>query len=146
MLARFLAVVIAIATTLLTGCQTKPTKFLSPDQRDQTPLQCPTDCYPQVDPSKPQWVSEYIRVNRGGVFHLWLPEGWEYHEPAITFKTPEAASALNCSEQALRIVRCKLTDSAQSNVKYGYTIHVRERIPGAPPSAAVAYDPFIWPN
>lgn len=146
MLTRLLAIAIAATPLLFTGCQMNPAKFLPPDKRDQTPAECPTDCYPQVDPYKTQWVSEYIRVNRNGVFHLWLPEGWEYDEPAITFKTTEAANALNCSEHASRNVRCKLTNSAQSNVKYGYTIHVRERNPGAPPSAAVGYDPFVWPR
>ena len=82
-------------------------------------------------------MSEYIRVNRGGVVHLWLPDGWEYGEPGITFKTAAAASALDCSEHALRIVRCKLTDSAQSDAKYEYTINVKGKSP---------YDPFVWPR
>ena len=140
MFSRLLAVSIAAATLLLTGCQTTTTTmgYQPPDKRDQQPYECaPTDCYVQVDPSRPQWVSEYIRVNRGGVVHLWLPDGWEYGEPGITFKTAAAANALDCSEHALRIVRCKLTNSAQSDAKYGYTINVKGKSP---------YDPFFWPR
>ena len=145
MFTRLLAVSIAAATLLLTGCQTTTTQgYLSSDKRDQQPIDCRTDpptppslCYVQVDPSRPQWVSEYIRVNRGGVVHLWLPDGWEYVEPGIKFKTAAGVSALDCSEHALRIVRCKLTDSAQSDVKYEYAINVKGKSP---------YDPFVWPR
>lgn len=143
MLTRLLAVAIAANTLLLTGCQTSPAKFLPPDKRDQKPFDCPTSCYVQVDPSQPQWVAEYIRVNRGGVFNLWLPEGWEYVEPPITFKNDAAASVVKCPAQNARIVVCNVGQDADPNVKYGYTIHVKQRSPGAPP---VAYDPFVWPK
>jgi len=143
MLIRLLAVAAAATTLLLTGCQTNPSKFLPPDQRDHTPFDCPTNCYVQVDPSQPQWLPEYIRVNRGGVFNLWLPERWEYVEPPITFKTSAAASIVKCPSHAARIVVCNVGQDADPNVMYGYTIHVRERSPGAP---SVDYDPFVWPK
>jgi hypothetical protein len=143
MLTRLLAVAVAVATLLLTGCQTNPTKFVPHGKRDRTPFECPTNCYVPVDPSQPQWVAEYIRVNRGGVFHLWLPPGWEFVEPRITFKIEATANVVKCPSYAAGIVACKVENNADPNVTYGFTIHVRDTSPGAP---SAVYDPFVWPK
>jgi len=50
---------------------------------------------------------------------------------------------VKCPAQNVRIVVCNVGQDADPNVKYGYTIHVKQRSPGAPP---VAYDPFVWPK
>ena len=104
MLTRLLAVAIATATLLLTGCQTMTTQgYLPPDKRDQKPFECPK--VPDAPIAMCRLIRasrsgcEYIRVNRGGVFRLWLPEGWEYVEPGIAFKPPAAASAIDCPDR-----------------------------------------------
>ena len=136
---RLLAAAMTTALALLAGCQTLTTQgYLVPQKRDNAAFECPaTNCFVLVDPSKSQWVSEYVRANRGGVFHLWLPEGWEFDRTPITFKSEAGARALDCHGQAPRIVPCRLTDQAESDVKYGYTIHVKSK---------PAYDPFVWPR
>jgi len=139
MLARPFAVTIAAAALLLGGCQTlTPEGFLPPDKRDSTPRACPNDpeCYVQVDPGKSQWVPEYVRVFKGKKLVLWLDSSWEFEDPPVTLKSGEPA-ILDCREKNRGIVKCKVSDDANPERKYGYTIHVK----GRPP-----YDPFVWPR
>lgn len=143
MLTRLLAVTIATAALLLTGCQTLTKEgFLPPEKRDKAVFPCGSDCYGPVDPSKPQWVAEYIRVNRGGVFRLWLTSGWEFVDPRIVFdKPPAGANYIKCPSQGPAILVCKVADDAPI-VQYGYTIYVKDKITGK----TYSYDPFVWPQ
>jgi hypothetical protein len=139
MLARPFAVTIVNAALLLSGCQTLTQEgFLVPEKRDQTPRACPSDpeCYVQVDPGKSQWVPEYIRVDKGKKLVLWLESGWDYEDTPITLK-PGQPAILDCREKSRSVVKCKVSDEASPERKYGYTIHVK----GRPP-----YDPFVWPR
>lgn len=141
MIVRLLPAALAVASLLLASCQTVPDapKLVPPEKRDPRVLQCPSmNCYPDVDPRKSEWVRENISVKLGDAVNLHLVDVDEsYDEPAITPKTREAAAALNCSEQARRMVRCRLTSAAKAGEKYGYTINIK----GKPP-----YDPFLWPR
>ena len=139
MIAPSLAVAIASTALLLAGCQTlTPEGFVAPDKRDQTPRACPNDpeCYVQVDPSKPQWVPEYIRVFRSKKLVLWLESGWEFEDSPVTLKSGEP-DVLDCREKNRGVVKCKVSEEASTERKYGYTIHVKRR---------PAYDPFVWPR
>jgi hypothetical protein len=145
-LTRLLAVAIAIATAalLLTGCQTLTKEgYLPPNMRDKAVFQCGSDCYVPVDPSKPQWVYEYIGVNRGGIFRLWLTSGWEFVDPRIEFtKPPAGASVIKCPSHGPAILVCNVDKDADPNVQYGYTIYVRDKVTGK----SYSYDPFVWPQ
>ena len=139
MLARSLAVTIATVALLFGGCQTLTQEgFVVAEKRDATPRQCPNDpeCYLQVDPGKSQWVPEYVRVFRGKKLVLWLDSSWQFEDPPVTLKPGEPA-VLDCREKNSGIVKCKVSDDANTEKKYGYTIHVK----GRPP-----YDPFMWPK
>ena len=106
-----------VATTLLlTGCKTFTTDgFLPPDKRDQTPYACPDDleCYVQVDPGKPQWVPEYIRVTKGKKLVLWINNVAQFKDPPITLKSGEPP-VLDCSEKNKLIVKCKVSNDADT--------------------------------
>ena len=138
MLSRLLAVASATAALLLTGCQTlTPEGYVPPDKRDRTPISCPDD-YCLVDPIKHQWVAEYIWVKRGNAVRFWLPEGWEYIGAGIEGKTDADRAVLKCPpSNAPRIVVCTVDRNADTTVKYGYTIYVKDKAP---------YDPFVWPR
>jgi len=139
MLARSLAVAMSAVALLLGGCQTLTQEgFVVPEKRDSTPRVCPNDpeCYVQVDPGKSQWVPEYVRVFRGKKLVLWLDSSWQFEDPPVTLKPGEPA-VLDCREKNSGIVKCKVSDDANPERKYGYTIHVK----GRPP-----YDPFMWPK
>ena len=140
MLTRLLAVAIATAALLLSGCQTPLTKegYLAPDKRDQSPHACPdgSECYVQVNPYKQQYLPEYIRVYKGKKLALWLNNEGEFEDPPVTLK-PGEPPILDCSETNKLIVKCKVSNDADTTRKYGYTIHVKDK---------PAYDPFIWPR
>ena len=139
MSARSSPVAIAMVTMSLAGCQSlAPQGFLPPDKRDQSVRACPNDpeCYVQVDPGKPQWTPEFIRVSKGKKLVLWLDNAWEYEDTPVTLKAGEAA-ILDCREKSRSVVKCKVSDDANPERKYGYTIHVKRR---------PAYDPFVWPR
>lgn len=137
MTARLLVFAILGATLPLAGCQTAPsTTFLPPAQRNQQPFECSAKaCYPDVDPNRPEWVRENIRVDLDGSINLHLVDvEAAYEEPAITLKP---GAAIECPAQAKRMVHCKFTKDAKRGDKYGYTIHVK----GKPP-----YDPYVLPR
>ena len=138
MIARSLAVAIASSTMLFAGCGTTKLGFLPPEKRDQTAYSCSTDpdCYVQVHPDRDQWLPETIYVDRGKKLALWINNVAEFEDPPIMMK-PGTAQILDCSEKNKLIVKCKVSESADPKIKYGYTIRVKGR---------EEYDPFVWPR
>ena len=139
MLSRLLVVATTAALTVLVGCQTPtPNGFLPADKRDRSPYACPdeSECYVQVQPYREQWLPEYIRVYKGKKLALWLNNDAVFEDPPVTLK-PGEPPILDCSEKNKLIVKCKVSNDADTTRKYGYTIHVK----GEPD-----YDPFVWPR
>jgi hypothetical protein len=139
MLTRLLAVATATALMLLAGCQTLTKDgYLPLDKRVQDRLDCPPGpCFVPIDPNKTQWVAENVWVNRGGIIHFWLIEGFEFDQPAIKLKVNADPPPMVCHGSAPRIRTCDVSPGAATGVKVGYSIHVK----GKP-----AYDPFVWPR
>jgi len=139
MLIRLLAVAIAAASMVLTGCQTVTQQgYTPPDRRDQTPHVCKDepDCYVLVRPSTEQWVPENIWVYKGRKLVLWINNDAVFKDPPITPKAGDPP-ILDCSEKNKLIVKCKVSNDADPTRRYGYTINVE---------GLSSYDPFVWPR
>ena len=79
---------------------------------------------------------EYIRVTKGKKLVLWINNVAQFKDPPIALKSGEPP-VLDCSEKNKLIVKCKVSNDADTNRKYGYTINLEGRDP---------YDPFVWPR